>query len=68
MAYQALSWPRLHNIRDARRLLSPIAVNMSLHSSGDLFEVNIFYLMVSETLRVFKPNLHEALSEKSRYS
>ncbi len=33
--------PRLRNMRDARRLLSSIAVHVPLHVSGDVFEVNI---------------------------
>lgn len=53
--------PRLRNMRDARRLLSSIAVHMPLHASGDLFEVNIVDFLVLETLRVFEPDLHEAL-------
>lgn len=53
--------PRLRNIRDARRLISSIAVHMPLHVSGDVFEVNIVDFLVLETLRVFESDLHEAL-------
>lgn len=53
--------PLLRNMRDARRLLSSIAVHMPLHVAGDVFEVNIVDLLLLETLRVFEPDLHEAL-------
>lgn len=53
--------PRLRNMRDARRLISSIAVHMPLHASGDVFEVNIVDFLVLEALRVFESDLHEAL-------
>ncbi|HRL94094.1 MAG TPA: P-loop NTPase fold protein [Pseudomonas sp.] len=53
--------PRLRNMRDARRLISSIAVHVPLHASGDVFEVNIVDFLVLETLRVFESDLHEAL-------
>ncbi|MEQ6327179.1 P-loop NTPase fold protein [Pseudomonas chengduensis] len=53
--------PRLRNMRDARRLLSSIAVHVPLHVSGDVFEVNIVDFLVLEALRVFESDLHEAL-------
>lgn len=56
--------PRLRNIRDAQRLLSSIAVHMPLHVSGSVFEVNIVDFLVLETLRVFEPDLHEALFQE----
>ena len=67
--------PYLRNMRDARRLLSSIAIHMPLHLSGDVFEVNIIDFLMLETLRVFEPDLHEALFQnqdlvlqKGRYS
>lgn len=56
--------PRLRNIRDAQRLLSSIAVHMPLHVSSSVFEVNIVDFLVLETLRVFEPDLHEALFQE----
>ncbi len=53
--------PHLRNLRDARRLISSIAIHVPLHVSGDVFEVNIVDFLVLETLRVFEPDLHEAL-------
>jgi predicted KAP-like P-loop ATPase len=53
--------PYLRNLRDARRLISSIAVHMPLHAAGDIFEVNIVDFLVLETLRVFEPSLHGAL-------
>lgn len=53
--------PFLRNMRDARRLISSIAVHMPLHASAELFEVNIVDFFLLETLRVFEPDLHEAL-------
>lgn len=53
--------PLLRNMRDARRLISSIAVHIPLHVDGDVFEVNIVDFILLETLRVFEPNLHEAL-------
>ncbi|MDP5764880.1 KAP family P-loop NTPase fold protein [Pseudomonas aeruginosa] len=53
--------PHLRNMRDARRLISSIAIHVPLHASGDVFEVNIVDFLVLETLRVFESELHEAL-------
>lgn len=53
--------PLLRNMRDARRLISSIAVHMPLHVVGDVFEVNIVDFLLLETLRVFEPDLHDAL-------
>ncbi|MEA9992921.1 P-loop NTPase fold protein [Pseudomonas sp. 10B1] len=56
--------PRLRNMRDARRLISSIAVHMPLHASGEVFEVNIVDFLVLEALRVFESDLHEALFQE----
>lgn len=53
--------PLLRNMRDARRLISSIAVHMPLHVVGDVFEVNIVDFLLLEKLRVFEPDLHDAL-------
>ncbi|GBQ81296.1 KAP family P-loop NTPase fold protein [Asaia bogorensis] len=53
--------PFLRNMRDARRLISSIAVHIPLHSAGEVFEVNIVDFLILETLRVFEPDLHSAL-------
>lgn len=53
--------PLLRNMRDARRLISSIVVHMPLHVSGEVFEVNIIDFLLLETLRVFEPDVHEAL-------
>lgn len=55
--------PMLRNLRDARRLLSSIALHLPLHVAGDVFEVNIVDFILLETLRVFEPGLHAALVE-----
>lgn len=61
--------PLLRNMRDARRLISSIAVHMPLHVAGDVFEVNIIDFVLLESLRVFEPDLHEALfRERSWFS
>lgn len=67
--------PYLRNMRDARRLLSSVAIHMPLHVSADVFEVNIIDFLMLETLRVFEPDLHQALFQnqnlvlqKGRYS
>jgi predicted KAP-like P-loop ATPase len=52
--------PMLRNIRDARRLISSIAIHMPLHVVGNVFEVNIVDFLLLETLRVFEPDLHDA--------
>jgi len=51
----------LHNIRDVRRLISSIAIYMPLHVNGSVFEVNIIDFLLLEVLRVFEPDLHDAL-------
>lgn len=53
--------PWLRNMRDARRLISSIAINIPLHVVGNVFEVNIVDFLILETLRVFEPDLHDAL-------
>lgn len=53
--------PLLRNMRDARRLISSIAITMPLHVVGNVFEVNIVDFLLLETLRVFEPDLYDAL-------
>ncbi len=53
--------PRLRNLRDTRRLISSIALHLPLHATKNAFEVNIIDFFALETLRVFEPDLHEAL-------
>ncbi len=53
--------PFLRNMRDARRLLSSIAVHLPLHVSGDVFEVNVIDFLILEAIRVFEPDLHDRL-------
>jgi hypothetical protein len=53
--------PMLRNMRDARRLISSIAVHMPLHTSDEVFEVNFVDFLLLESLRVFEPDFHEAL-------
>lgn len=58
--------PMLRNLRDARRLISSIAVHLPLHGASDVFEVNIVDFILLETLRVFEPDLHQALFRERR--
>ena len=58
--------PFLRNMRDARRLISSIAVHMPLHTSDQVFEVNVIDFLQLETLRVFEPDLHAALFRERR--
>lgn len=58
--------PMLRNLRDARRLISSIAVHLPLHVAGDVFEVNLVDFLLLETLRVFEPDLHQALFREKR--
>lgn len=60
-AYIGCIQPWLKNMRDARRLISSIAINMPLHVIGNVFEVNIVDFLLLETLRVFEPDLHATL-------
>ncbi|WP_426075050.1 KAP family P-loop NTPase fold protein [Janthinobacterium sp. DSP2-3-3] len=53
--------PMLRNVRDARRLISSIAVHLPLHVAGDVFEVNLVDFILLESLRVFEPDIHQAL-------
>jgi hypothetical protein len=53
--------PVLRNLRDARRLISSIAVHVPLHRTDNVFEVNIVDFLILEALRVFEPDLHAAL-------
>lgn len=60
-AFAGCIQPLLRNMRDARRLISSIAMHVPLHAAGDVFEVNIVDFLLLEALRVFEPDLHEAL-------
>lgn len=53
--------PLVRNMRDARRLLSSIAVHLPLHVVDDVFEVNIIDFFLLEAIRVFVPSLYEVL-------
>lgn len=53
--------PMLRNLRDARRLISSIEVHMPMHVADHVFEVNVVDFIVLESLRVFEPDLHQAL-------
>ncbi|MES2044510.1 MAG: P-loop NTPase fold protein [Pseudomonadota bacterium] len=55
--------PFVRNLRDAKRLLSSIAIHIEMHKGEHAFEVNLIDFLVLETLRVFEPNLHRAISE-----
>lgn len=56
--------PQLRNVRDARRLISSIAIHMPLHAVDNVVEVNIVDFLLLETLRVFEPDLHDALFQE----
>lgn len=56
--------PRLRHVRDARRLMSSISVHLPLHLAGEVFEVNIVDFLLLETLRVFEPDLHQAVFQE----
>lgn len=60
-AYIDCIQPMLRNLRDARRLISSIEVHMPMHVADHIFEVNIVDFIVLEALRVFEPDLHQAL-------
>lgn len=60
-AYVSYIQPSVRNLRDARRLLSSIAVHLPLHATCDALEVNIVDFLLLEAIRVFEPGLHEAL-------
>lgn len=53
--------PNVRNMRDARRLMSSIALHIPLHVCDEVFEVNIIDFLLLETLRVFQPDLHQAI-------
>lgn len=53
--------PMLRNMRDARRLISSIAVHLPLHVEDNVLEVNIIDFILLETLRVFEPDLLQAI-------
>lgn len=58
--------PLLRNLRDARRMISSIAVHLPLHVDADVFEVNIVDFILLESLRVFEPAVHAALFSEKR--
>ncbi|OBR47798.1 NTPase [Paraburkholderia tropica] len=60
-AFAGCIQPLLRNLRDARRLISSIAVHLPLHVDGDVLEVNIVDFLVLEAFRAFEPDLHAAL-------
>ncbi|UTD55096.1 KAP family P-loop NTPase fold protein [Halomonas sp. MS1] len=60
-AFAGCIQPLVCNLRDARRLISSIAVHLPLHVSGDILEVNLVDFLVLEALRVFEPDLYAIL-------
>lgn len=54
--------PFIANLRDMRRLLSSIAIHVPLHQGSKAFEANMIDLLALETLRVFEPEIHKAIS------
>jgi len=67
--------PCIRNLRDARRLISSLAIHLPLHQGASAFEVNIIDFFGLETLRVFEPDFHGAIFrerdlvlQKHRYS
>lgn len=60
-AYANYIRPSVRNLRDAKRLLTSVAVHLPLHVSNDVFEVNIVDFLVLEAVRVFDADLHEAM-------
>lgn len=60
-AFVSYIQPSIRNLRDARRLLSSIAVHTPLHATGDVFEVNLVDFLLLEAIRVFEPDLHVTL-------
>lgn len=56
--------PRLRNMRDAKRLISSIAVHLPLHANGHTFEVNLIDFFGVETIRVFEPDLYDTLFQE----
>lgn len=56
--------PFLLNVRDARRLLSSIAIHLPLHVEEQGLEVNLVDFLLLETLRVFEPDLRETLGRE----
>lgn len=51
-------------MRDAKRLISPIAVHLPLHATEHTVEVNLIGFFGAETIRVFEPDLYDALFRK----
>lgn len=54
--------PSVRNLRDARRLLSSVAIHLPMHQGEGAFEVNVIDFVALEALRVFEPGLHTAIA------
>lgn len=54
--------PFIRNLRDVRRLIASIDIHLPLHRGTRVFEVNVIDFIALETLRVFEPSMHAALS------
>lgn len=50
-------------LRQVNRYLSSLSFHISMFKNDDSFEVNIVDLIALEALRVFEPEVHQALSE-----
>jgi hypothetical protein len=55
--------PFVRNLRDARRLISSIAIHLEMHKGAHAFEVNLIDFVALEALRVFEPSFHRLLAE-----
>jgi predicted KAP-like P-loop ATPase len=51
-----------NTLRDVNRYLSTLAFHVSVFSKGKVFEVNPIDLIALETLRVFEPDVYQALA------
>lgn len=54
--------PYVRNLRDARRMLSSVAIHLPLHKGEGAFEVNVVDFVALEALRVFEPGLHTTIA------
>jgi predicted KAP-like P-loop ATPase len=63
---KACIYPYIRHVRDVRRLLSSIYINLQMHRTVEVREVNMVDFIGLESVRFFLPDLHKELYKNRR--
>jgi hypothetical protein len=56
-----------HNLRDVHRFAASLAVQMTLHVTAKMVEVNIIDIFILETLRLFEPDVYANIAQNQAF-